>query len=308
MANYFYEYLKGYKAFIMPLELFDDITFKKVVFIINMIKIICSLNMVLATIAALGFISAPKYFNEKTYLLVWIFENFPTHSNIMAKFVHWTSLPVALVLAGTSLVWTYAGMNGVFQVALLKRMIATITTSTIQHKYRRDSPLYQETTKQKMIICIMTHEILVRYQNIACDLFEAPMMMFAMGSVVLGGALMIEFLSNQALDLGDQYTIYIGIVCFAMAGGISAMLYLIIGQVLKDESEACNYQLRQLPWYDMNSENMKIYSFFLLKTERCVSLSNSLIQLDCILLMRIIKALYSIATLLAQFVASNYSA
>ncbi|XP_045474084.1 uncharacterized protein LOC123680302 isoform X2 [Harmonia axyridis] len=268
MANYFYEYLKGYKAFIMPLELFDDITFKKVVFIINMIKIICSLNMVLATIAALGFISAPKYFNEKTYLLVWIFENFPTHSNIMAKFVHWTSLPVALVLAGTSLVWTYAGMNGVFQVALLKRMIATITTSTIQHKYRRDSPLYQETTKQKMIICIMTHEILVRYQNIACDLFEAPMMMFAMGSVVLGGALMIEFLS----------------------------------------SEACNYQLRQLPWYDMNSENMKIYSFFLLKTERCVSLSNSLIQLDCILLMRIIKALYSIATLLAQFVASNYSA
>ncbi|XP_045473732.1 uncharacterized protein LOC123680091 isoform X3 [Harmonia axyridis] len=305
MADAFYEYLQNYKKGLIPLELLNENTLKQIVLLGNITKLICTVNMVLATAAALGFIAAPEYFNEKTYLSVWIQEQFPNYSNFMLPVVHWTSLPVALVMAGSSVAWAYAGMNAIFQIQILKEMINTVPKTTLPQKLRRDSQLYQAIVRQKLIICVMAHGIMVRFQNIACELLEPPLMMFSMGSVILGGSLMLEYLSNQEQNLGDQYAMYIGILCFALAGMISAVLYLIIGQAVKDESEGCNYLLRQLPWYDMNQENRKIFSIFLLKTEKPIALANSLVQVDYFLLMRICKALYSLAAVLAQFVASN---
>ncbi|XP_045473731.1 uncharacterized protein LOC123680091 isoform X2 [Harmonia axyridis] len=287
MADAFYEYLQNYKKGLIPLELLNENTLKQIVLLGNITKLICTVNMVLATAAALGFIAAPEYFNEKTYLSVWIQEQFPNYSNFMLPVVHWTSLPVALVMAGSSVAWAYAGMNAIFQIQILKEMINTVPKTTLPQKLRRDSQLYQAIVRQKLIICVMAHGIMVRFQNIACELLEPPLMMFSMGSVILGGSLMLEYLSNQEQNLGDQYAMYIGILCFALAGMISAVLYLIIGQAVKDESEGCNYLLRQLPWYDMNQENRKIFSIFLLKTEKPIALANSLVQVDYFLLMRV---------------------
>ncbi|XP_044755190.1 uncharacterized protein LOC123314134 [Coccinella septempunctata] len=305
MVDEFYQYLKNYERNCLPVEMLNSDTLKKVEIYSNILKVICCFNMVCATVAALGFITAPEYFNEKTYLSVWIQQTFPEYSNFMLLVVHWTSLPVALVMAGTSITWAYAGGNAMFQVYIFIEMLKGISKTTIPQKMRRDSEVYQSLIRQKLIMSIMAFELIVKYQDIACDILEAPLLLFSVGSIILGGSLMIEFLSNQEQNFGDQYAIYVGIFFFALAGIISANLYILFGQAIKDESENCNSLLRQLPWYDMNKENKTIYSIFLRRTEKSLLVSNSLLQIDYSLLVRIVKTLYSLAAILAQFVSSN---
>ncbi|XP_044755191.1 uncharacterized protein LOC123314135 [Coccinella septempunctata] len=286
MADTFFVYLKKYKIGILPIELLNEETFKRAVLMGNIVKIVCSLNFLFATIAALGFITAPEYFNEKTYLSVWIQETFPDYSNLMLLVVHWTSLPVALVMVGSSIGWAYAGTTAIFQIHILREFIGAIAKTSFPRKMRRESKLYQESVKQRMIIAITAYEVAVGFLNLANDILEPPVIMFSIGSVILGGSLMIEFLSNQEQNFGDQYAIYVGIFFFALAGIISGNLYILIGQAMKDESEGCNYIMRQFPWYYLNKENKQIYSIFLRRTEKPLCISCSLVQIDYFLLMR----------------------
>ncbi|XP_044754660.1 uncharacterized protein LOC123313736 isoform X2 [Coccinella septempunctata] len=305
MADTLFKLLKKYKIGILPLELLNDEIFRKTLLLGNMVKIVCLLNFLFAIIATLGFIAAPEYFNEKTYLSVWIQETFPDYSNLMLLVVHWSSLPVALVMVGSSIGWAYAGTTAIFQIYVLREFIAAIPKTNFPRKMRLDSKVYQESIKQKFIIAIMVYEFAVSFVSTACDILEPAMIMFSLGSVILGGSLMIEFFSNQEQNFGDQYAIYVGIFFFALAGIISGNLYLLIGQGMKDASEGCNYIMRQFPWYYMNEENKQIYSIFLHRTEKPLCLSCSLMQVDYFLLVRIVKSLYSLAAVLAQFVSSH---
>ncbi|XP_044754546.1 uncharacterized protein LOC123313644 [Coccinella septempunctata] len=321
-------FLKRYGDATLPVDMLNDKLLVQIYFLIKIIKAISVINICLAIVAAAGFIAAPEYFDEKTYLCVWIQETFPDYSVWMLRVVHWTSLPVALALAGCSIGWAYGGFISICQILMLHEMIASISNSSLPQKLRRDSRLYQEAVRQKMVMSIMTHEYTVRFQSLASEIIEIPILMVSVGSLILGGSLMIEFFSNQDQNFGDQYELFVGIFCFTVAGVISANTYLITGQVIKDESETCNYKLCQLPWYDMDKDNKKIYSIFLDRSQKNLAIQNSLVQVDFVLLVRvgvliylvacmnsslfkllfvfqICKGLYSLAAVLAQFAAPD---
>lgn len=45
----------------------------------------------------------------------------------------------------------------------------------------------------------------------------------------------MKYLQNQDRDIGGDFEMYIGISCFAIAGVVSGLTYLVTGQILKDE-------------------------------------------------------------------------
>ncbi|XP_045473987.1 uncharacterized protein LOC123680238 [Harmonia axyridis] len=305
LSEEFNLFLRRYADNMIPIEMLNRKTFDKVLLAVRILKLIAAIDMALAIIASAGFIAAPEYFDERTYLCVWIEKTFPNHKKFMLEVVHWTSLPVALILAGCSVGFAYYSCTSIFQILVIHELITSISNSALPQELRRDSKLYQEAVKQKLVISIMAHECTVRFQSIASDLLEIPMMLLAVGSTILGGSLMIEFLRGQDYDIGDHFEVYIGILCFIIAGVISANTYLIIGQAIKDVSQGCYDKLCELPWYDMNRENKQIYSIFLFRSQKNLAISNSLVQIDYVLLVKIVKSLYSLAAVLTRFVSSN---
>ncbi|KAK9882250.1 hypothetical protein WA026_019766 [Henosepilachna vigintioctopunctata] len=81
---------------------------------------------------------------------------------------------------------------------------------------------------------------------------------------------------------------------------LTTCLYAFIGQMLKDESENLHRALINLPWYNMNKQNKIMYTIFLIRSEKAISLDIQLIQMDYLLLVRIFRALYSISTLVTR--------
>ncbi|KAL3270039.1 hypothetical protein HHI36_009095 [Cryptolaemus montrouzieri] len=329
------------------------------------VKLVTCLNILLSVVASFGFILSPDYFNRKTYLAVWIIKTFPEYSKYMLFVVSLTSFPVAIVLAGSPIAWAYAGTQGWCQLMVLNEAVEIIcVTKCTPKNLRRDSKIYQEVVKEKLILCIFIHQMFTsenRILEIGMDLLEKNWENTAMDKEIPYKNFRINFQEsvekisllrekscvmqkgwfdneikdaqkemdklyktfkftngetdfdnyrrqpnkNQGSSLGDEYMMYLGILCFALAGGISSTIYVFVGQLVKDESEKLHYLLLQVPWYYMNIENRRMYLLFLRKSENPLTLSSSLVVIDFLLLVRIVKALYSMAALLARFVSSS---
>lgn len=157
-ADLFYEFLLAFQKSRAPLEILNDANFKQVLFEIKLVKVICIMNLIFAITAAFGFIMAPEYFDQKAYLSVWIPEHFShPYDTLLILILHWSSIPVAHVMVGISILWTYAVSYAIFSIRYLKEMIESISDTTIPEKMRYDSKLYQEMVRQRMLICIMSH-------------------------------------------------------------------------------------------------------------------------------------------------------
>lgn len=163
MLEYMTAFFIKYGEAILPIEMLSKKNSKHLIIGIKIIKLTSVINMILAITAALGFITDPEYFDDKTYLCRWIKETFPEYSKYMLIGVHLTSLPVAVCLAGSAVGWVYGSMTTIVQISVLHEMISAISNSSLPDTYRRDSKVYQKCIKQKMIMSIMTHEFTARY-------------------------------------------------------------------------------------------------------------------------------------------------
>ncbi|XP_044755126.1 uncharacterized protein LOC123314078 [Coccinella septempunctata] len=276
--------------------------YREVRWTVFFLKFIVLVDYGLALIAAFGFTLSPEYFNTRTYLAVWLRENFPEYSERILFVIHMSNFPVALVLCALSIAMSYFGYNAVLLLIFMNQAVAGICSSSIQPSERVSSGLYQRSIKAKLKVCIMLHILAIRMSHKAAEIIYVPMIAFSVGGVILGGSLLLEFFTNDSSEMSNQY---LGIICFTLAGTISSSLYVSSGQHLKNESERTLYLLNQLPWYYMNKENKQIFSIFSKMAEKPISMSTSLLEINFLLLVRIFKAIYSIAALIAQFVTST---
>ncbi|KAK9881822.1 hypothetical protein WA026_017334 [Henosepilachna vigintioctopunctata] len=257
--------------------------YKNIMYNIKFVKIISVLNYSLAIGAAFGFTLSPEYFNTRTYLAIWIRENFENHSEYLLFFIHMSNFPVALVLVSLCIVMTYSGTRAIFQLIVINKGIEGICDSHIHPNRRYNSKIYQAMVRQKLKMCVMMHEICIRISLIGAEIIYVPIVLFSVGGVILGGSLLLEFFTNDPTEMSNQY---FGIICFSLAGLISATLYVSSGQLLKDESEKTYNLLVHLPWYYMNKENKQIYSIFLQRAATPISMTNNLIEINFLLLVR----------------------
>ncbi|XP_045474906.1 uncharacterized protein LOC123680833 [Harmonia axyridis] len=270
-------------------EVIGEKKYNKLCSKIFVLRLIVLINYGLALLAALGFTLSPEYFNKRTYLAVWIRENFPNYSEYILTLIHMSNFPVALVLSALAIAMSYFGYSAVFQLIFINEAVKGICYSTIPLHQRYSSQLYQTSVRTRLKISIMLHTLGIQTSLTAMKIIYFPLIAFSLGAVVLGGSLLLEFFTNDSTQMTNQYY---GIICFALAGTISSALYVSSGQNVKNESERTLYLLNQLPWYYMNKENIKIYSIFTKRAERPISMSNSLLEINFLLLVRITEILW----------------
>ncbi|KAK9881820.1 hypothetical protein WA026_017332 [Henosepilachna vigintioctopunctata] len=294
------------RGMVIPIDkdIVGEIKYKRIMFTRMLVKFIVLVDYGLALAAALGIFLSPEYFNSKNYLPVWIRKNFINYSEYILFFIHLTIFPVALALVSLSIALMYCVLTSVSQLTLINIVIKGICHSSIHPDERYDSELFQSIVLQKLKICVMIHQICIRMSLYGAEILYSSIISFSTGAVILGGSLLVEFYTNDPYQGNHEY---FAIVCFALSGLLTASLYVTSGQLLKDQSEKIYDLLVSLPWYYMNEENKRIYSIFLRRAFIPISLTNNLIEINLVLLVRIVKSIYSIAALLFQFVRGTSS-
>lgn len=128
----------------------------------TLLKIIVLIDFGFAIIAAFGFTLSPEYFNTRTYLAVWLRENFPDYSEHILFFIHLSNFPVALMLCSLSIAMSYFGYSAVIQIIYLNQIIGGICDTKIPPDERYTSELYQRSVRTKLKMAIMMHGLAIR--------------------------------------------------------------------------------------------------------------------------------------------------
>ncbi|XP_045474693.1 uncharacterized protein LOC123680703 [Harmonia axyridis] len=266
---------------------------------VKLLKVVMSTNFLLGAIACIGLLLSQDTLREMIYMRAWICQQFSTTTC-------WTSgyllslleFPVVCSIVTIPFIMVYYEVIDIVHVNYLNELVKQICSSHLPEKQLYHSEIFQRKVAQKMKICIMIHNILIQLSSDGTIMIYVPTVLICIGSIVMGSSMLLFILSY---DFNQLNYFVIGIFSGTVNYFICVWLYIHFSQLLKNESENTYFLLTQLPWYYMNKGNLKTFSIILRQSERPISCAIDLFEVNYLLLVRIFKALYSVAAIIVRF-------
>ncbi|KAK9882252.1 hypothetical protein WA026_019768 [Henosepilachna vigintioctopunctata] len=217
---------------LIPIELTEKKTQKIILHQIKLLKCFIYPGALCAAVAACLFATDNEYNDNKVYFftitrkITWM-----NLGQVLSIYCRLSYFFLALVTIANAYLVSYIGLHSNYQLIVLQNFIDHVCDSNCTNE---ENLYYDETSQriitQRMKICIMIYQsIYSGVENFVKMIYNVSVLVLV-GVLFIGGGVMLELFRESEIQSSFALVFFI-----SLAGASNGLLYIIVGQAIKDE-------------------------------------------------------------------------